>query len=474
MLAGVSLSEFGLKIPSNLSSLILTNAEISSMTTWELNCTVGGDASQNINVSAFEALIYSAAQSSMGNKSGIPVSFLFGWLDDSGNVDKYLSYQGFTLQFSVSTSGQYLQYKLTGYATCAIQTQMPVLNIPRVSGIVQPSAIVEALAKAVGATSYYDLDIDHNDAPTLVSHGDLTTSFNKYVGGTYNGQDDYDSFPGLLPLSKSYSSSRDAAGLNRNKAKSLSSVLNNVTQQPVSNFLKKSYTDNTVQSSSFSYWIDEPTMTSKGVIHYKSNAGLMGSYTSNILQYGTSTSNILQLSGSYDGVAYNMTDMSFSSLGFAVDGSGNTVAQGAQVVNSWSSSLAQVFQQANIINDVNALASQFSGDFTITLPGTASTYEVAQPVSLLVMSGNTLSPISGVYNIVSVEHQISVTYLTVLKIQRLQMSSANQVASQQGIIIRGSSSYPSTSYNTTSNIISTSKVDFGQIYPTFQDMRTSY
>jgi hypothetical protein len=351
---------------------------------------------------------------------------------------------------------------------------MPVLNIPRVSGIVQPSAIVEALAKAVGATSYYDLDIDHNDAPTLVSHGDLTTSFNKYVGGTYNGQDDYDSFPGLLPLSKSYSSSRDAAGLNRNKAKSLSSVLNNVTQQPVSNFLKKSYTDNTVQSSSFSYWIDEPTMTSKGVIHYKSNAGLMGSYTSNILQYGTSTSNILQLYGSYDGVAYNMTDMSFSSLGFAVDGSGNTVAQGAQVVNSWSSSLAQVFQQANIINDVNALASQFSGDFTIILPGTASTYEVAQPVSLLVMSGNTLSPISGVYNIVSVEHQISVTYLTVLKIQRLQMSSANQVASQQGIIIRGSSSYPSTSYNTTSNIISTSKVDFGQIYPTFQDMRTSY
>ena len=132
---------------------------------------------------------------------------MFGWLDDSGNIKSYLSYQGFTLQYSVSTSGQYMQYKLIGYASLAVQTQLPVLNIPAVSGIVQPSAIVEALAKAVGATAYYDLDIDHNDAPTLVNHGALTTSFNQYVGGTYNGQDDYDSFPGLLTLSKSYNSS---------------------------------------------------------------------------------------------------------------------------------------------------------------------------------------------------------------------------------------------------------------------------
>ena len=86
------------------------------------------------------------------------------------------------------------------------------------------------------------------------------------------------------------------------------------------------------------------------------------------------------------------------------------------------------------------------------------------------MSGNTLSPISGVYNIVSVSHQISTTYLTVLKIQRLVMSSANQVASSNGIIIRGSNSYSSSSYTKTSNIISSGKVDFGTLYPTFQDM----
>ena len=469
LLAGISLNQFGMKIPSNFVSLTLDNAEIDSMTSWTLNCTVGGDAAKNINIAAFEALIYSAAQAASGE--GIPVSFMFGWLDDSGNVESYLSYQGFTLQYSVSTSGQFLQYKIVGYASLAVQTQMPVLNIPAVSGVVQPSAIVEALAKATKATAYYDLDIDHNDAPTLVSHGALTTSFNKYVGGTYNGVDDYDSFPGLLSLSKSYNGSRDAGGLDTYKASKISTILNNVTETSVSDFLKKSFTDTTPQSVSFSYWVDEPTMTSRGVIHYKSNASLIGEYTSDILLYGAVNGNILQLQGSYDGVAYNMTDMNFASLGFSVDGSGNTVVNGTNVVNSWSNSLADVFQTSNIINDINALASQFSGDFTITIIGSTKQYQVAQPISLIVLSGNTLSPISGIYNIISVSHQISVTYLTVLKVQRLMMSSANQVAASQGIIIRGSQSYPQSSYNTTSNIISTRKVDFGQIYPTFQDMK---
>lgn len=473
LLAEVSLTDWGLKIPSPFSSLQLDNSEITSMTSWTLNCTVGGDSVNEINGSAFEALIYSAAQSAAGyaNSSGIPVSFIFGWLDDNGNVESHLSYQGFTLQYTSSTSGMYTQYQLTGYASLAIQTQLPVLQIPEVQGIVQPSAVVEALVKAVKADDYYDLDIDHNDAPTLVSHGALTTSFNKYIRGTYSGEDDYESFPGLLKLSKSYNSSRDSGGLDYKKAKKLSTVMNNAKVTPVSKFLKISNVDSSPQCSSFSYWVDEPTMTSKGVIHYKSNAGLTGEYTSEILKYGTSNTNVISISGSYNGVAYNMTDMSFSSLGFTVDGSGNSIADPSNVVNSWSSSLADVFQTANIINDVNALASQFSGNFTVTIPGSAKQYRIAQPVSLLIMQGNTLSPASGIYNIISVSHQISYSYITTLKLQRLVMSSANQVASSQGILVRGSSSYPTSSYVTTSNIVSSGKVDFGILYPTFKDMQ---
>lgn len=469
-LGGVNLTEFGLLVPSPFSSLEIENSEIASATSWTLTCVVGGDDKRKINVAGFEALLYSAAQDAAGykNSSGIPVSFAYGWLDDRGQVEQYSSYQGFTLKFNVSISGQYMIYKLEGYASLAIQSSAPVLRIPEVSGFVQPSAVAEGLAIGVKATSYYELDIDHNDAPTLIQHGAMTTSFNKYVRGSYSAQDDYESFPGLLKLSKSYNASRDAAGL-ISGVKSLRQVLDNASNS-VGAFLKKSLTDTTPQCASFSYWVDEPTMTTPGVIHYKSNASLSTSQLSDVLEYGTANSNILSLSGSYNGVAYSMTDMNFKQVGFVLDGSGNTIVQNAEVVNSWSSSLAGVFQSVNIINDVNALASQFSGDFTIEVAGETKHFQLAQPISLLVMMGNTLSPISGVYSVMSVGHTISSTFVTKLKVQRLVMSSANQTASGQGIYIQGSGSYSNNSFKTTSNILSTGKVDFGEMYPTFEHM----
>lgn len=470
MLAGVSLTDFGWKIPSPFTSLKLSNAQVTSMTSWELTVSIAGDDSKQANASAFEALLYSAAQSAYDyhNASGIPVSFMFGWLDEFGNISKYISYQGFTLQFSVSTNDRFLTYTIKGYASTAIKTHMPVLNIPMLSGIVQPSAVVEGIALAVDADIYYDLDIDHNDAPTLVQHGYLTTSFTKYVGGYHSASDNFEDFPGLLTLSKSYNGSREAAGL-KYPYRKLSTVVNNA-QSSVSNYLTNSIVDNTVQSTSFSFWIDEPTMTRRGVIHYKSNAGLLSRNDYSTLRYGTDNTNIISISGNYDGVAYNMTDLNFKDLGFAVDGSGNTIVNSGTVVNSWSSSLASTFQTANIINDINALASQFSNKFTVVIPGSVDTFNIAQPVNLLVVSGNSISPITGIYNIVEVSHNISTMFTTTLILQRLQMSSANQVAAGQGITIRGSSAYANGTYKQTSNIKSTGKVDFGKLYPTFLDI----
>lgn len=470
-LANVNLTEFGLMIPSPFVSLSLSNSEIASVTSWSLNVTIGGDDQKKANVAAFEALLYSAAQaaSSYPDSQGVPVSFSFGWLNESGGVEEYLSYQGFTLQFTVSTTGLFMKYEVKGFASLAVQSSMPVLRIPEVSGFVQPSAVLEGLAKSVKATSYYELDIDHNDVPTLVTHGAMTTSFNNYVRGIFDGTDDYDSFPGLLRLSKSYNGSRDSAGVAPPYRK-LSQIINNRIDSPVDSFLKKSLTDTTPQSVSFSYWVDEPTMTRPGVIHYKCNAGLFTNHVSDALIYGTPESNVLSLNGSYNGVAYNMTDMRFDQVGFAVDGSGSSIIQDAQVVNSWSSSLADVFQTVGIINDVNAIASQFSGDFVVTIPGSVKKYEIAQPVSLVVMSGNTLSPISGVYNIISVSHNISIDFITTLKIQRLTMSTANQVAAGQGIYVYGSASYPRGSYHTTPNVKTPYKVDFGDLYPDFTHM----
>jgi hypothetical protein len=133
-----------------------------------------------------------------------------------------------------------------------------------------------------------------------------------------------------------------------------------------------------------------------------------------------------------------------------------------------------VYQTANIINDISALATQFAGNFTVTIPGTVSDYSICQPVSLIIMSDNTLSPVSGIYNIVTVSHVISSTFVTTLKLQRLAISSANQTATGMGIYVSGSSSAAVRSGITpTPNVKSTSCVDFGRVYPTWQDIQTT-
>lgn len=104
MLAGVNLTSFGFMVPSPFVSLQMSNSEVASMTSFTLTCQVGGDDRRKINIAAFEALIYSAAQQSTDNGTGgIPVSFQFGWLDE-----KVTSVNTFLIKDSVSNS-KYLQ-----------------------------------------------------------------------------------------------------------------------------------------------------------------------------------------------------------------------------------------------------------------------------------------------------------------------------------------------------------------------------
>lgn len=181
-------------------------------------------------------------------------------------------------------------------------------------------------------------------------------------------------------------------------------------------------------------------MTSLGTIHYKSNAGLLSSHYMDTLEYGTANTNILSLSGSYNGVSYNISNLDLGYVGFSVDASGNSIANAKTVVNSWSSSIEDAYQASNIINDVNALATQFSGDFVATIAGSCKSYHLAQPISLVVALGNTVSPMSGIYSIMSVTHSVSDTFITTLKLKRLVMSSANQTAASQGLLVSNESS----------------------------------
>ena len=73
MLAGVSLNEYGMKIPSPFSSLNFSNSQIASMSSWTLEVIVGGDSNNKINIAAFEALLYQSAQnaSNYSNSSSL-------------------------------------------------------------------------------------------------------------------------------------------------------------------------------------------------------------------------------------------------------------------------------------------------------------------------------------------------------------------------------------------------------------------
>lgn len=468
-IAGVDLCDFGLQIPSPFCSLSITNAQIQSFTSWELRVVVVGDDRKRSNIASFEALLYSTSQAAAnyGNAQRVPVSFMFGWMNPDGTIDEHLSYQGFFLTFSVSTTGLAMTYILTGQCSIGFQCALPIYKVPALCGIVKPSAVFEAFCKAVKADTYYDLDIDHDDAPTLVNFGAMDTSFNAFARGSYTGEDNYADFPGCLKLSKSFNTTRDSAGLKRGY-QSLSSLMNNV--KDISPYLVKGIADSAVQYATYSMWIDEPTTTHRGTISYKSNAGLVSTHYGDTLEYGTANTNILSLSGNYNGVAYNMTNMNYSDIGFSIDGSGNTIVQADKIVNSWSASLADVYQTTNIINDVNALASQFACDFTIEIPGSLRRFTVAQPVSLLVVSGNSISPVTGVYSIMSVEHKVSNTFTTTLKVQRLAVSSANAVATSSNISIYGNSTY-SGAYVQTSNVKSTDYVEFDPIYPNFEEVQ---
>ena len=141
--AGVNLTSFGFEIPSSFASLDVAMAQFTSTTSWTLTVNISSDASRKANGAAFEALLYTSAQAAnkYPTSKGIPVSFVFGYIDDSGNVSEYLSYQGWTLTFTASTTGMYMIYKITGLAELDPQRSVPALRIPSLCGFVQPSAV---------------------------------------------------------------------------------------------------------------------------------------------------------------------------------------------------------------------------------------------------------------------------------------------------------------------------------------------
>jgi hypothetical protein len=479
-MAGVSLTDLGYKIPSPLVGISITNATVRSALMWELTLNVAGDASRIANIAAIEGLWYQAKQAAKnsGYKRGIPVSIILGWQSPDGQVVESMDIEGWTMQFDCNVpESQHLQYIIKGYGQTAVPANMPTIRIPPISGVVQPSAVLTALCEALKADTYYDLDIDRNDSPTFISHGTVQTSFTRYVRGGRSVNDNFGDFPGLQPLATNVMGNSQAYGLITDQIRNMGILVNNVPVGERTPYFRSDINDRPDVVNTFSFWVDEPTMTQRGKINFKSDAVLRIKQNYDQLILGGNETNIFSLSGSYNGVAYTLKNINAGKIGFTVDGTGNAIASVQPSATAFSASLADVFNSANEINNVNAIATQFSSKITITMAGNVRGYELAQPVTVTVLMGNTLSPISGIYRVMEVTQRLDARFITTLVCQRLDTGSANDVA--DGVMagvstlttVSGDTSLQRTiRANQTSNIISPRLVELGTITPTFENL----
>ena len=124
-------------------------------------------------------------------------------------------------------------------------------------------------------------------------------------------------------------------------------------------------------ASSYTFSITEPTFHTRGVIRYKNNVNLANYVSDDVLIWGGLYTNI----------------------------------------------------------NLNAISTQFNTNVQITIVGKPKVFQVADAVRVVVYTGGTLNPITGVYRIIKVAHNINGTsYTTTLTVQRLDLITANNTA----------------------------------------------
>ena len=171
----------------------------------------------------------------------------------------------------------------------------------------------------------------------------------------------------------------------------------------------------------------DPTFHERGIIRYKNNVNLANYVGVDALIWGGLETNILAITATYDGVTQQLLgtgSMVQTGLGIALDGTQMTSSASRQ--NSYAATAASMFSAGNVINNLNALSTQFNTNITVTIVGKPKVFQVAEAVRVLVYTGGTLNPITGVYRIMKVTHHVTGTaYTTDLTLKRLDLITAN-------------------------------------------------
>ena len=448
VIQNIALRSLGFKVPSPLVNISLVNSESGIQTNFKVTVHVLGDQRKQAHVAAFEMMLYEFAQ--MRGDSTTPCYLELGWADETGILES-LSIQGIFIQFTSTVKTGYTEYILEGIGNFTNTATIRGIAIPAIRGNYRPSNVVEAVLNYVNADEVFDYDIDHDDEVVPITKPSCVTSLGEYINGSSTQQ-------GLIQQSYCEGSRSCAYGLPKNTATS-TYLRAGYTKAEIHNLMGAPVAQTQRSASSYTFSITEPTFHTRGVIRYKNNVNLANYVSDDVLMWGGLYTNILSISATYQGVTQTLLGSGATvQTGMGITLKGETLTSRSNRQNSYSATIGSMYAAGNTLNNLNAISTQFNTNVQITIVGKPKVFQVADAVRVVVYTGGTLNPITGVYRIIKVAHNINGTsYTTTLTVQRLDLITANDTATS----IAG---YTTTSKinNTQAASVSQEKLDLGQ------------
>lgn len=416
VIQNIALRSVGNKIPSPLVSIKLENAESGIQTNFTATLHILGSDRKQSHIGAFEMMLYEFAQ--MRGDSVTPCYLELGWADQYGIIES-LRIQGIFIQFTSTVHTGYQEYVLTGIGNFTNTATVQGILIPAIRGNYRPSDVVEAVLNYVNANEAFDYDIDHDDEIVPIQKPSCVTSLGEYINGNSEQM-------GLVQQSYNEGSKSCAYGLPGNRATEVYRKAG-YTDKEIHDLMSAPVAATQRSASSYTFSIVEPTFHSRGIIRYKNNVNLANYVSDDTLIWGGLHTNILNISATYQGITQTLLGSGATvQTGMGITVKGDTMYTSANRQNSYSATIPSMYAAGNVLNNLNAISTQFNTNLQITTIGSPKVYQVGKAVKVIVYTGGTLNPITGVYRIMKVAHEITGTgFTTTLTVQRLDLITAN-------------------------------------------------
>lgn len=416
VIQNTAMRSLGSKVPSPLVSLDLENAESGLQTNFVAVLHIYGDARDKIHVGAFEMMLYEFAQ--MQGDSVLPCYIEIGWADGT-QITESLRIQALFIQFTANVRTGYMEYVLKGIGNFTNAGNIRGIAIPAIRGNFRPSEVLSATLDYIRARDVFDYDIDHDDEVVPFNRPACVTSLGEFVQGSNDRG-------GIIQQSYSEGSKSSAYRL-PGTLSSNDYRRAGYTNQQITQMLGPPVSQTQCSASAYTFSIVDPTFHERGIIRYKNNVNLANYVGVDALIWGGLETNILTVTATYDGVTQQLLGTgSTVQTGVAIALDGTQMASSASRQNSYAATAASMFSAGNVINNLNALSTQFNTNITVSIVGKPKVFQVAESIRVLVYTGGTLNPITGVYRIMKVTHHVTGTaYTTDLTLKRLDLITAN-------------------------------------------------